>query len=164
MKKMYLILMIGAAMVVQSCSLSKSVQEKRGTINGYWTLTDINFENAPGQYEATLFNDQRDICFEGSQWFFRSNNSTGWYEVKSSSICNADKKYIRWSVLDNTGGPDQLQFKFTDEKFKDISGGVGYRFHIETLTSQEMVLKSSAPVGDGSVVIVYTFHKNQVQQ
>lgn len=164
MKKTYGILFLALAILTQSCSLSKSVKEKRSKIDGYWTLTDINFENATGQFEATLFNDQRDICYEGSQWFFRNNNSTGWYNIKASSLCNADQKFIRWSVLENQASGDQLQFKFTDEKFKDITGGVGYRLDIQTLTPQEMVLKSFAPMNNGSVTIVYTFQKNQGQQ
>lgn len=159
MKKIFLLLTV-TAVLTTSCSVSKAAREKRGVIDGYWTLTDISYENNTGNFKSTLFNDAEDICFEGSEWFFRNNNSTGKYTINPSTLCNGGDRYIRWSINENPQSySSQLQFKFTDEKFKDLVGRVGYRLNIATLTSQEMVLKSNSTVNGKMVTIVYKFNK-----
>lgn len=146
-------------MLVSSCSISKAVQEKRNLLSGTWTLEDVSYENGTGNFKSVIFNDADDICFEGSDWFFRDNNSTGRYTIASSSLCTGGDRFIRWSVVDNPENySSQLQFKRIDEKNKDISG-VGYRLNITSLTTDTMVLKSNATV-DGKVInIVYKFNK-----
>ena len=159
MKRMVLLLTI-AILSVSSCSVSKAAREKRSMVDGYWTLTDIGYENNIGNFKSTLFNDAEDICFEGSEWFFRNNNSTGMYTIQPSTLCNGGERYIRWSINESPQNySDQLQFKFTDEKFKDIAGKVGYRLNIVTLTAQKMVLKSNSTVNGEIVTVVYTFTK-----
>ena len=159
MKK--IILLASAMMlIVSSCAISKDARGKRNTLSGSWTLNDISFENNTGNFKAVLFNDVEDICLEGSDWFFRDNNSTGRYTISPSTLCNAGDRFIRWSVVAQGGtGNSQLQFKFIDEKRKDISGGVGYRLNIETLTEQAMTLKSNVSVDGESVTVVYEFTK-----
>lgn len=159
MKKSFLIL-IAITVVAVSCKAPKAALEKRNLIDGTWTLEDISYENAKGNFKSTLFNDADDICFEGSEWFFRNNNSTGKYTIAPSTLCNGGDRWIRWSVVDNPENySSQLQFKMIDENYKDISGGLGYRLNITNLTAQEMTLKSNATV-DGEVVnVVYKFNK-----
>ena len=159
MKK--IILLLGAAMlIVSSCAISKEAREKRNTLSGSWTLNDISFENNSGNFKAVLFNDVEDICLEGSDWFFRDNNSTGRYTISPSTLCSAGDRFIRWSVVEQGAtGNSQLQFKFIDEKRNDISGGVGYRLNIETLTEQSMTLKSNVSVDGETVTVVYDFTK-----
>ncbi|MBT8299236.1 MAG: lipocalin family protein [Maribacter sp.] len=159
MKKMFLLL--GAVcLLVSSCSVTKVAREKRNLLNGTWTLEDISYENNTGNFSSTLFNDAKDICFEGSTWFFRNNNSTGSYAIAPSSLCNGGDRFIRWSVVDRAENySSQLQFKFTDEKFKDISGGLGYRLNIASLSASEMTLKSNNNVDGETVTIVYKFTK-----
>lgn len=146
-------------MLVSSCSISKAVSEKRNLLSGTWTLEDVSYENGTGNFKSVIFNDAEDICFEGSDWFFRDNNSTGRYTIASSSLCTGGDRFIRWSVVDHPENySSQLQFKRIDEKNKDISG-LGYRLNIATLTAETMVLKSNATV-DGKVInIVYKFNK-----
>ena len=141
-----------------SCSVSKGARDQRNLLSGSWTLNNISYENNTGNFQATIFNDAKDICFEGSGWFFRDNNSTGRYTISPSTLCNGGDRFIRWSVID--GSPNQLQFKLIDEKYKDISGGLGYRLNITSLTAQEMVLKSNVSVDGERVTIVYEFTKN----
>ena len=70
-----LILLLGIVLIyTASCSVSQANKTYRNTVDGYWTLNNISFENA-GAFKATLFNDAEAICFEGSEWFFRENNS-----------------------------------------------------------------------------------------
>ena len=149
-------------MTISSCSVSKGARDKRGMINGNWTLTDVSYANNTGNFKSTLFNDAEDICFEGSEWFFRNNNSTGQYTINPSTFCNGGDRFIRWSVNESPENyTSQLQFKFTDEKFKDIAGRVGYKLNISSLTTQAMVLKANETVNGEKVTIIYKFSKKQ---
>ncbi|NHF60018.1 lipocalin family protein [Flavobacteriaceae bacterium TP-CH-4] len=158
MNKPFMIL-AALAMLASACSVSKAARGQRNLLSGTWILNDISYENSSGNFQSVLFNDAKDICFEGSDWFFRDNNSTGRYTIAPSSLCNGGDRYIRWSVID--GSPNQLQFKLIDEKNKDISGGLGYRLNISSLTANEMTLRSNSTVGDDRVTIVYQFTKKQ---
>ncbi len=155
------ILLLGlTALLLVSCSITKSVRDQRNLISGTWTLDDVTFENNEGSFKAVLFNDADAICFEGSNWFFRDNNSTGRYTIKGGSLCSGGDRYIRWSVVERAENySGQLKFKFIDEKLKDISGGIGYSLNIAQLTSQQMTLKSNVTVDGEPVTIVYQFSK-----
>ncbi|MFI2743627.1 lipocalin family protein [Zhouia sp. PK063] len=146
--------------LLASCSLSKTNRTYRKTIAGNWTLTNVSYANNQGLFKSTLFNDVSAQCFQGSTWFFRSNNSTGNYNINSAS-CNPGERYIRWSVVESDMGPAQLQFKFTDEKKNDVSGGVGYRLNIESLTDTQMVLTTNTTTDGGEAITVkYNFVRN----
>lgn len=159
MKKIILIVCV-SVFAFSSCSISKEARAKRNLINGSWTLTDVSFANNTGNFKATLFNDVEDICLEGSDWFFRDNNSTGSYTIAPSSLCRDGERLIRWSVVEREdNNTSQLQFKFINEKFKDIDGGVGYRLTIENLTEQAMRLQSNVQVDGKPVSVIYNFTK-----
>ncbi|RRQ48414.1 hypothetical protein DZC72_11945 [Maribacter algicola] len=148
------------AILLASCSISKDARSKRNLLSGTWSLNDVSFENNTGNFKAVLFNDVEDICLEGSEWFFRDNNSTGRYTISPSTLCNGGDRYIRWSVVERAENYNsQLQFKFIDEKNKDISGGLGYRLNIENLTENTMTLKSNVQVDGAPVTVVYSFTK-----
>ncbi|MBT8280698.1 MAG: lipocalin family protein, partial [Muriicola sp.] len=133
---------------------------QRNLLSGSWTLDDVRFENNTGMFKAVVFNDADAICFEGSNWFFRDNNSTGRYTIKEGSLCEGGDRFIRWSVIKNPADyTSQLQFKFIDDKRKDISGGLGYRLNITELTAGEMTLKSNVTVDAKPITIVYEFSK-----
>lgn len=159
MKK--IIVLFGAiGLLLSSCSVSKVAREKRNLLSGTWILEDVSYENNTGNFSSILFNDAKDICFEGSNWFFRDNNSTGRYTIAPSSLCAGGDRYIRWSVIDRDENyTSQLQFKFIDAKNKDISGGLGYRLNIASLSATEMTLKSNNQVDGESITIVYNFTK-----
>jgi hypothetical protein len=153
-------LLVIAALLLGSCTLTKSVRSQRNLLSGTWSLDNIRYENNAGNFQAVLFEDAKDICFEGSEWFFRDNNSTGRYTINDGSLCQGGDRRIRWSVIEpQQNYSSQLQFKFIDEKYKDISGGVGYRLNISNLSEQEMVLRSNANVDGGTVTIVYEFSR-----
>ncbi|QBA64127.1 lipocalin family protein [Muriicola soli] len=143
-----------------SCGVSKDIRDQRNLLSGTWTLDDVRFENNTGMFKAVVFNDADAICFEGSNWFFRDNNSTGRYTIKEGSLCEGGDRFIRWSVIKNPADyTSQLQFKFIDDKRKDISGGLGYRLNITELTEGEMTLKSNVTVNSKPVTVVYEFSK-----
>jgi len=157
-KKVFILTVV---ILISSCGITKEVRDQRNLISGTWTLNDIRFENNQGMFKAVVFNDANAICFEDSNWFFRDNNSTGRYTLKQGSLCEGGDRYIRWSVVSNPANyTNQLQFKFIDEKRNDISGGLGYRLNITSLTANEMTLKSNVMVEAKPVTIVYEFTKN----
>ena len=149
--------MLLVATVLTSCSVSKSARTQRNLLSGSWILNDVSYENNTGAFKSVIFGDAQDICFEGSDWFFRDNNSTGRYTIKNGSLCQGGDRSIRWSVIEPADRLSQLQFKFIDEKRKDISGGRGYRLDITNLNEQTMTLKSNVSVDGQPVTIVYEF-------
>jgi hypothetical protein len=156
MRKLILVVAV-FAIIVSSCSVSKAARGQRNLLSGSWTLDNISYQNNTGNFQSTLFNDAKDICFEGSGWFFRDNNSTGRYTINQSTLCTGGDRFIRWSVVD--GSPNQLQFKFIDDKLKDIAGGTGYKLNISELTEQSMILRSNVSVEDERITVVYEFTK-----
>ena len=143
-----------------SCSLSKEVREQRKTINGTWTLQNVSYADAEGDFKAKLFDDADAFCFEGSTWYFLENNSTGSYTINSNTAaCPAGTRNIRWSVAEDPSGDDRLQFKFIDEKKKDIYGRTGYGMDIKSLTSSQMTLQSRVTVDGAPVSVMYEFTK-----
>ncbi len=158
LKKMALFF-LAASMLVSSCSISKGARENRNLLSGTWILNDISYENNSGKFKSVIFNDADDVCFEGSNWFFRDNNSTARYTIPASDGCSAGDRFIRWSVVERAGQSNQLQFKFIDDKLKDISGGLGYRLDIDSLSEQAMTLKSNVSVDGEPITVVYNFSK-----
>ncbi|MER3373113.1 MAG: lipocalin family protein [Allomuricauda sp.] len=149
-----------AGILLTSCSVSKSARTQRNLFSGTWSLDNISYENNSGNFKSVIFNDAEDICFEGSDWFFRDNNSTGRYTIAPSTLCQGGDRFFRWSVVEPSQNySSQLQFKFIDENRKDISGGYGYRLNIVSLTEQAMTLKSNVSVDGQPVTIVYEFTK-----
>ncbi|WP_435625774.1 lipocalin family protein [Flagellimonas sp.] len=162
MSKKAFLLAAAFGLLLMSCSVSKSARTQRNLFSGSWTLDDISYENNTGTFKSVIFNDAEDICFEGSDWFFRDNNSTGRYTISQSSLCQGGDRFFRWSVVEPSQNySSQLQFKFIDEKRKDISGGFGYRLNISSLTEQAMTLRSNVSVDGQPVTIVYQFSKKQ---
>ncbi len=162
MVKQTFLVFLGFSLMLMSCSVSKSARTQRNLFSGSWTLDDISYENNTGNFKSVIFNDAEDICFEGSDWFFRDNNSTGRYTISQSSLCQGGDRFFRWSVVEPSQNySSQLQFKFIDEKRKDISGGFGYRLNISSITEQSMTLRSNVSVDGEPVTIVYQFSKKQ---
>ncbi|MEM9000815.1 MAG: lipocalin family protein [Bacteroidota bacterium] len=151
---------VAISFVLGSCTVSKSARTQRNLFSGTWELSDISYENNTGSFQSVIFGDVRDICFEGSEWFFRDNNSTGRYTIADGSLCQGGDRFFRWSVVaPSQNYTSQLQFKFIDENRKDISGGQGYRLNITNLSEQYMTLKSNVSVEGELVTIVYKFAK-----
>ncbi|QLE02617.1 lipocalin family protein [Galbibacter sp. BG1] len=160
MKNKLYILLLAVTVTLTSCGLSKDNKDSRKSLDGTWQLTNIDYQNNPGYYKSVLFNDVSAKCFEGSEWFFRSNNSTGYYNIQAPGECAPGQRNIRWSIQDDANGnPTKFQFKFIDEKKNDISGGYGYVFQINSLSPQQMVISADAPVGSENVTVVYEFTK-----
>ncbi|HEA23384.1 hypothetical protein LCGC14_1613050 [marine sediment metagenome] len=142
-----------------SCSTTKQARDDRKTVDGTWTLNDVGYEGSDGDFKAELFDDASAVCFEGSSWFFRDNNSTGSFTIQPGSLCSGGERNIRWSIIDNPNGGQQLQFKYIDEKKNDINGRTGYRLDVVSIAPSQMVLKSDVTVDGSPVSVVYEFSR-----
>lgn len=158
-KKIPTLLVVTLLFALAACSVSKSARTQRNIISGTWTLDNIDYENNEGAFSSVIFGDAKDLCFEGSNWYFRDNNSTARYTIKQGSLCQGGDRFIRWSIVEPADRVSQLQFKFIDEKRKDVSGGYGYRLDIANLTETQMTLKSNVSVDGEPITIVYEFTK-----
>lgn len=156
MKKIIIIGLLLTVSVV-SCSLTKQNKEYRSTINGSWVLSKTYYNNTDGVFSSILFQDKSIECFKNSIWTFVANNSRGTYTL-SRPECSPGVRYIRWSVYEG-GATPELQFKFTNEKGKDISGS-GFHLKIEYLDQSNMRLRSDATVDGKPIGIIYEFKKN----
>ncbi|MDG3581890.1 MULTISPECIES: lipocalin family protein [Galbibacter] len=160
MKSKVYIVMLFSSIIMASCGLSKENRDSRKSLDGTWQLTHIDYQNNQGYFKSVLFNDVSSKCFEGSEWFFRSNNSTGYYNIQKPGECAPGQRNIRWSIQDDaSGNPSKFQFKFIDEKKNDIGGGYGYVFNINSLSAQQMVISTNANVEGEMVTVVYTYNK-----
>lgn len=144
-----------------SSNLGKENRGMRSGLDGTWTLDKVSYESE-GYFKSVLFNDADTKCYNGSEWFFRSNNSTGTYTLFGPD-CSPGIRYIRWSIQnDANGNPTTFTFKFTDEKKKDLYGGVGYAFNIRSISENQMVLYSSGSAGEDPVGMVFEFSKKSM--
>jgi len=159
-KKSFFLLLLSVGFL-SSCSVSKSARQDRSVLNGYWILNNVSYEGNEGKFNSVLFNDAGADCFEGSNWFFRNNNSTGSYVLANTDNCGQEERFIRWSVIEREGMSSQLQFKFIDDRYKDISGGIGYRLDIASLDAAQMRLSSKVTVDGTPITVVYEFIKNE---
>lgn len=158
MKKMMILTAI-IAFWSTSCSLTKENKLYRSTLNGNWELTEVSYEGAEGKFTSVLFKDAAAECFEGSTWSFNSNTSLGYYSIPQTQECVAGQRNIRWSVYE-ANGLQQLQFKFVDEKRKNIND-YGFRLNIDYLDDTTMKLHSNVNVEETPVKVVYQFRKSQ---
>ena len=159
-KKSFFLLLLSVGFL-SSCSVSKSARQDRSVLNGYWILNNVSYVGNEGKFNSVLFNDAEADCFEGSNWFFRNNNSTGSYVLANTANCGQEERFIRWSVIEREGMSSQLQFKFIDDKYKDISGGIGYRLDIASMDATQMRLNSKVTVDGTPITVVYEFIKNE---
>lgn len=136
MKKLGITLFIATLLV--SCSLSKVEKSARKTIDGNWILTSVTYDEE-GVFNTTLFEDATASCFTDSQWFFRSNNSTGTYNITDGN-CPTGNRYFRWAAneIGKDSGNFEYTMKFTDEKKKDLYGKTGYRMKMKYLDDNSM--------------------------
>ncbi|MBA6154456.1 lipocalin family protein [Gelidibacter maritimus] len=136
MKKIGITLFMAALLV--SCSLSKIEKSARNTIDGNWVLNSVTYDE-PGVFNTILFEDATASCFTDSQWFFRSNNSTGTYTIIDTD-CSTGVRYFRWAAneIGKDTGDFEFTLKFTDEKKNDLEDKTGYRMKMKYLDANSM--------------------------
>ncbi len=124
--------------ILSSCTLSKDEKTARKTIDGTWNLNSVTYDTQ-GVFNTVLFDDATTSCFKNSRWFFRSNNSTGSYDILNVD-CATGVRNIRWAANEVSKGSGDYNFdmKFTDEKKKDLQKNTGYRMKLRYLDDNTM--------------------------
>ncbi|WP_340063323.1 lipocalin [Ascidiimonas aurantiaca] len=146
-------------LMVSSCSVTKTERVARNTIDGNWTLSSITYDRS-GMFEVKLFNDVTAECLENTHWFFRSNNSTGTYEVTKNG-CDPGIRYVRWAAVETAKGSGLYDFtmKFTDERKKDLDKNRGYRMQLKYLDDNTMQLSYTVMFEGSPFVITMNFSR-----
>lgn len=136
MKKLGIMLFV--ATLFASCSLSKVEKSARKTVDGNWVLNSVSYDSQ-GTFNSTLFNDATASCFENSQWFFRSNNSTGTYNIVNPD-CSTGVRNFRWAAneIGKDSGNFDFTMKFTDGKKNDLDKNTGFRMNLRYLDENTM--------------------------
>ncbi|RMB61024.1 lipocalin [Dokdonia sinensis] len=158
MKKILLIAF--AAIVTTACGPSKTVQESKKTLKGYWTLNDISYDR-PGTFNVTIFEDTSAECLEGSQWRFIPNNNFGNYEISNTS-CPTGKRYFVWTIPDtgdNASNYD-IMLKPTDEKMKSTMNNTGFRLALSYLSDDQLQIRQTVQLEGSPFTIKMNFSKN----
>lgn len=159
MKKNYLLAPLLAIILFASCATSKEARTYKSSINGNWQLQTVTTEGINGKIKMELFNEADFNCFIGSSWTFKSQNSLGKYAIqKNSGECAAITREFRWSIYEAPGEPKLFQFKRLDSKLKEIDeNGGGFRFTIDQVGPQNMMLRSAITFEGKPASIVYNF-------
>lgn len=144
-----------------SCGPGKVVDEARKTIDGTWNLTSISFPGSSENLEVELFNDATASCLEGSNWYFVSNNNTGYYSVEDME-CNTETRYFRWSVnaVNPTTGNFDFLLKPTNSDYDSTTGDSGFRINLVTLDATNMVWEQTVSFEGNPFTIRMNFSKN----
>ncbi|PHQ29177.1 lipocalin family protein [Leeuwenhoekiella nanhaiensis] len=158
MRKVISILILSVILV--SCGgTSEVVKQSRKTLKGYWNLDNINYNNATGIYDVTLFGDVSSECMVGSTWRFIPNNNFGNYEI-TSTTCNPGKRYFVWSIPDQENAISyDILLKPTDEKMNSIMNDAGFRLNINYLSENELTFTQTVQVDGKPFKIVMNFSK-----
>ena len=158
MKKVITLVLV--CLVLASCGTSKVVKESRKTLKGYWNLDNINYNNATGIYDVTLFGDASSECFVGSTWRFIPNNNFGNYEIAGSK-CSDGQRYFVWSIPDQPEGTTSydILLKPTDAKMKSTMNNAGFRLNINYLSESQLTFTQTVQVDGKPFTIVMNFSK-----
>ncbi len=158
MRKIISILILSVVLI--SCGgTSEVVKQSRKTLKGYWNLDNINYNNASGVYDVTLFGDVSSECMVGSTWRFIPNNNFGNYEIVSGT-CTPGKRYFVWSIPDQESAISyDILLKPTDEKMNSTMNNAGYRLNINYLSDNELTFTQTVQVDGKPFKIVMNFSK-----
>ena len=171
MKKVILMLTVGATFILGSCAstnVAKSQMETGKEVRGAWTLSDVSYAGLANQQVqgnvkvtesvASVFDMAKPECFVGSTWNLVQNNKTGTYTFNTAdSACPSGTAKIIWNIVE-----EGTTTYFT---FKDVTGikakqnTAGYKLRVDQLSATNMTLVQDVSV-DGKVSqVYYTFQR-----
>lgn len=158
MKKLIVLLLVVATGF--SCGPSKTVQQSRKVLKGYWNLDNISYDRA-GTYKVTLLNDASADCFEGSTWRFIPNNNTGNYTIDNPD-CSTGERNFRFSIaeVDANSGLYDFMLKPTDAKGKSADNS-GVRIRLAHLDDNSMRWEQTVSIDGSPFTITMSFSKIQ---
>lgn len=145
-------------MTVLSCGVSKTVQDSRKVIKGYWSLDNISYSDA-GTFNVMLFNDTSKECFEGSSWRFIPNNNTGIYTINGVNCVTGDRNFIfTIQEMDAASGLYDFLLKPTNAKGKSDDNR-GFRVRLAQLDESYMIWEQTVSLEGKPFKISMNFSK-----
>lgn len=145
-------------MTVLSCGVSKTVQDSRKVIKGYWSLDNISYSDA-GTFNVMLFNDTSKECFEGSSWRFIPNNNTGIYTINGVNCVTGDRNFIfTIQEMDAASGLYDFLLKPTNAKGKSDDNR-GFRVRLTQLDESYMIWEQTVSLEGKPFKISMNFSK-----
>lgn len=171
MKKVILMLAVGASLALGSCAshtVAKSEMQTGKEVRGAWTLTDVSYaglanqelqgNNRVTETVATVFDTANPECYEGSTWNLVQNNKTGVYTFnQSDSQCPSSTAKIIWNVVEE-GSTSYFTFKdVTGIKAKQNTAG--YKLKIDYVDANSMRLIQDVNANGKIAQVIYTFQR-----
>ncbi|NML21560.1 hypothetical protein HHL16_11785 [Pseudoflavitalea sp. G-6-1-2] len=141
-----------------ACSPSRvaSPEGAKVDLKGTWTVSNISLDGISEKgFKVTVFDDALYQCYMGSQWNLIANGN-GSYTVPASGDCTGGQRNIYWSVQ-NISGAKYFQFKNLGTGVKPNRVTDGYRLEMQSLTANQMLLRSAVNFEGKTVYINYTF-------
>ncbi|MFV0593692.1 MAG: lipocalin family protein [Draconibacterium sp.] len=157
MQKKFLILSL-AVLLLASCSSTKTVRSSQKGLKGNWTLSSITTNQGNIVDIKTLFNQASPDCFEGSNWTFVNNNSSGTYVFQNAN-CDAATHSIKWFMEDD-GAEVYFLWKFIPEGMKAKDVKTGYQLKLLSESETEFTLAQDAAFEGKTIKIYYHFTRN----
>ena len=155
--KKYLILAVFAVSLL-GCGVSKTVQESKKVIKGYWSLNAISYSES-GTFNVNLFKDTSKECFEGSTWRFIPNNNTGVYTINHSNCPTGDRNFIfTIQEMDPSSGLYDFLLKPTNTKGKSEDNR-GFRVRLAQLDQSTMKWEQTVSLDGKPFKISMNFSK-----
>jgi hypothetical protein len=175
MKKIILMLTVGASFILGSCAstnantnIQKSQMASAKEIRGAWTLTNVNYEGLANKQVqgdkyvtetiANVFDTASPECYVGTTWNLVQNNKKGTYTFNNSnSGCPTGTADIIWDIKES-GSTTYFTFKdVTGIKAKQNTAG--YNLVVTYLNGTTMQLTQDVNVSGKIAKIIYTFQR-----
>ncbi|KAA2245164.1 hypothetical protein F0L74_04165 [Chitinophaga agrisoli] len=155
--------LIAASLFAVSCASSSGAATQsisKGSVQGNWIVTDIQFEGIPANSKVTVFDEASYNCFKGSSWSLPSNGKGSYTLSSTSDGCTTVSQPIMWSLYKQAGS-SMFQFKKLAEgvKAKDVTDG--YRVELSSADGNNMVWRAPVTFEGNSAFIVYTLQRSR---
>lgn len=171
MKKLFLLMGIGAIASLTSCVTPKAAKEAVGIgkqVRGSWTLTTVDYNGFSknevqgnvkvNETVANVFDTASPECYEGSTWDLVQNNKTGIYRLNNTSAsCPQVAANIIWNIQQD--GPSTYFI------FKDVTGikakqnTAGYKLKVEYVDANSMRLVQDVNASGKIAQVIYNFQR-----
>ncbi len=155
--------LIAVSLFAVSCASSSGAATQsisKGSVQGNWIVTDIQFEGIPANSKVTVFDEASYNCFKGSSWVLPSNGKGSYTLSSTSDGCTTASQPIMWSLYKQAGST-MFQFKKLAEgvKAKDVTDG--YRVELTSADGNNMVWRAPVTFEGNSAFIVYTLQRSR---
>ncbi|MCH8534454.1 MAG: lipocalin family protein [Flavobacteriaceae bacterium] len=158
MKKFLLLSFL--SLILISCGASKEIKQQEKGFSGDWKLMSVEYPDASGFFDVTLFEVASSQCFEGSKWNFIANNNSGSVEIFDND-CIVPEQNLVWSLQQSK----QLYYdydiliKMADDE-KASRKKRGSRMQLKQISENSMVWDLNVNFQGKPMIVELNFVKN----